>query len=249
MDTESYEAGKASERLQGFARFFQTYMTTLSVVVAALPAPITKTGVILTPPWQTDMLAVFTPLICYLILSNVYFSRHVIAFELLGIEMRGGAEAPKGLAGTKTHHIQALRQQNHRWYLRPTLFSSISAITAIIYFTLISLSPAWWWTGVRPEPESSDLIVSGALNVLIFIVYIMIFASAVTSFSLMVLKEWLQDVMGLTDRALILGVYVDPEQAATELTGGNPTIQPPARRSEELPESGGDRGQGRTKLN
>ena len=63
-------------RVRKFVGFFKNYMSVSSVVVAALPIPVTSLHFIKTYSAQTKMLSVYTSLFCFLILGFVFFSRH-----------------------------------------------------------------------------------------------------------------------------------------------------------------------------
>jgi len=66
-------------RVKAFARFFKSYMSVSTIVVAALPIPITKLGAIPTYAAQTGSLATYTSLFCFLLLGFIFACRHALA--------------------------------------------------------------------------------------------------------------------------------------------------------------------------
>jgi hypothetical protein len=69
-------------RILAFARFFKRYMSVSAVVVAALPIPIAELGAIPIFASQKAELATYTSLLCFLLLSYVFYMRHSIASAL-----------------------------------------------------------------------------------------------------------------------------------------------------------------------
>lgn len=66
-------------RIEAFARFFKRYMGVSSLVVAALPVPVTLAGLIPTYQSQRGFLSTYTSLFCFLLLAFIFYSRHRLA--------------------------------------------------------------------------------------------------------------------------------------------------------------------------
>ena len=66
-------------RVRAFAHFFKRYMSISSVVTASLPIPVTALHVIPTFAVQTKVLSTYTPLFCFLILGFIFYNRHQLA--------------------------------------------------------------------------------------------------------------------------------------------------------------------------
>ena len=66
-------------RVRQFLTFFKNYMSLSSLVVAALPIPVTMLGFIPTYAAQTKLLSVYTSLFCFLLLGFVFYSRRSLA--------------------------------------------------------------------------------------------------------------------------------------------------------------------------
>lgn len=67
------------KRIKTFATFFKNYMSLSSIVVAALPIPVTSFSLIPTFKEQTKYFSVYTSLFCFLLLAYVFYSRHTLA--------------------------------------------------------------------------------------------------------------------------------------------------------------------------
>lgn len=67
------------KRIKTFAKFFKNYMSLSSLVVAALPIPVTSFSLIPTFKEQTRYYSVYTSLFCFLVLAYVFYSRHTLA--------------------------------------------------------------------------------------------------------------------------------------------------------------------------
>lgn len=67
------------KRIKTFATFFKNYMSLSSLVVAALPIPVTSFSLIPTFKIQTRYFSVYTSLFCFLVLAYVFYSRHTLA--------------------------------------------------------------------------------------------------------------------------------------------------------------------------
>jgi hypothetical protein len=66
-------------RIRTFATFFRNYMSISTIVVAALPIPVTYFRALPIYPDLSQILTVITPLFCFLILAFVFFIRHGLA--------------------------------------------------------------------------------------------------------------------------------------------------------------------------
>jgi hypothetical protein len=67
------------QRVEAFANFFKKYMSVSTVVVAALPIPVTYLRFIPTYHFQTKLLSVYASLFCFLVLAFIFYNRQVLA--------------------------------------------------------------------------------------------------------------------------------------------------------------------------
>lgn len=66
-------------RAKAFAKFFKNYMNVWSLIVAALPIPVTALNLIPVYDVQRGFLSVYTTLFCFLLLGFVFFNRFILA--------------------------------------------------------------------------------------------------------------------------------------------------------------------------
>src|SRR5882724_411939 len=69
-------------RVRAFAIFFKNYMSISTIVIAALPAPITFFKLIPTYEAHRYLLSVYAPQFCFLLLGFIFFSRHTLGRRL-----------------------------------------------------------------------------------------------------------------------------------------------------------------------
>lgn len=65
-------------RVKQFAVFFKNYMSIWSVIVAALPIPVTMLDFIPTYSAHTKTFSLYTSLLCFLLLGFIFYNRHQI---------------------------------------------------------------------------------------------------------------------------------------------------------------------------
>jgi hypothetical protein len=183
-------------RIQAFARFFKQYMNVSSVIAASLPIPVTALRFIPTYAAHTRFLSVYTSLSCFLLLGFVFYSRHALArwmfrpaakrkwslglfIDLLPL----GMIVACGCCVGAYHWLleNSLQEAMADWVRRGVAIGSTEAVLK--------------QTDYMDIPYSIGLVVS----------YLGIFLSAEAAFVLMAIKEYLQDVLGLTETQLIAG--------------------------------------------
>ncbi len=183
-------------RIQAFARFFKQYMNASSVIAAALPIPVTALQFIPTYAAHTKFLSVYTSLSCFLLLGFIFYSRHALArwkfhpagkrkwslglfIDLLPLCMIVAC----GCSIDVYHWLlqNSLPEAMADWVRRGVAIGSTEAVLK--------------QTDYMEIPYSIGLVVC----------YLGIFLSAEAAFVLMALKEYLQDLLGLTEAQLIEG--------------------------------------------
>jgi hypothetical protein len=180
-------------RVRAFAVFFKRYMSISSIVLAALPLPITFYKVIPVFEGLRPLLCVCTPFLCFLTLGYIFYSRH-----LLG-------------------RIMFKRDWHFINWLPPIL------IVCMIFFFgfYISLFDTSLNLALKRAPNgitSSELVKTLPMYGIDYAdgqvaLYLAIFVCAEAAFILMAIKEYLQDLMGLTDEELIKGSYQRPSSS------------------------------------
>ena len=194
-------------RVRKFALFFKRYMSISTIVVAALPIPVTSFGLIPTFSSQTKLLSVYTPLFCFLMLGLLFYLRHQLARIMF-----------PDVYGTPTPNSFVRFIRSSLTGLIPLLLIACSMIAAFQYNDLLVYSanqvrgyaprvvnqldntgPRPKFSSILSDTELSDIPLSSRLMVL----YLAIFLFAEAAFILMALKEHLQDLINLSDSDLL----------------------------------------------
>lgn len=234
------------KRVRSFALFFKNYMSISTLVVAALPVPVTSLGFIPTFAAQTKLFSVYTSLFCFLLLGFIFYLRHSLArkmFREFDVEEKPHQSRFVGL-------VRKYLRRSQTWFVNtlPLLFITCSLILVFQYndvlqrevntvrdfnaavrqygetrvvktgngkFIVLYEGP----TTTQPAPLSAyieekypvtfkGILTNTDLNDIPFgsrllLIYVGIFLTAEAAFVLMAIKEYLQDLLGLTDVNLI----------------------------------------------
>jgi hypothetical protein len=203
-------------RLNKFAKFFKGYMGVSAIVTAALPIPVTALKLLPVLGIHRTVLSVYTPLFCFFVLASIFYSRHTLArymFPFLAKEH---------------HHGRSFGLKCILLKLAPSLFIVVTLASIIAYHVKIDnvytgylkskvdegaigeqvkvdepLTVTWALEHYIPQPTDRAIIMG---------LYMSIFIFAAAAFILMALKEYIQDVIGISDRE-ILGVEEKPHEA------------------------------------
>jgi hypothetical protein len=183
-------------RIEGFAQFFKRYISVSSVVTASLPIPIAAAKLIPVYDCQQKFLGTYTSLFCFLLLAFVFYSRHSIARWMFGPQLHLSKSRARGLFSllplllivgsaclVYEYHVQ--------------LQASIAEVRASI---LLRGMPSDSGAKILAETDMLDVARSTTLAVL----YIGMFLTAELAFILMALREYLQDLLKLSEERLIL---------------------------------------------
>lgn len=220
-------------RVRAFAIFFKRYMSISTIVVAALPIPVTSMGLIPTFSAQTKLLSVYASLFCFLTLGLIFYLRHQLARIMFHEHYFGtrGSQWVKflraGLIGLFpllliTASIVSVFQYNDVLVLnsrkiaeKPTRIEVLESLEAGekdrypygLSYTLPMLPAEEKDTNPRSfnnilKYTDLDDIPFGSRLMLL---YLAIFMTAEAAFILMALKEYLQDLIKLTEWDLIMG--------------------------------------------
>lgn len=166
-------------RVIAFARFFKNYMGVSSIVAAALPIPVTSFDLITVPTGMSKTLSVYTSLFCFLTLGMIFFSRHTLASFMFPALSPKRSLILTVYVGPFTH---------------PLLYMIGSFVCVFYYHSRVG----WGVAGDVVRVSQGDATIQAA-----FFIGIFVFAEA--SFILMAIKEYLQDLLRLSDLDLIKG--------------------------------------------
>jgi hypothetical protein len=183
-------------RIEGFARFFKRYISVSSVVTASLPIPIAAAKLIPVYDVQQKFLGTYTSLFCFLLLAFVFYSRHNIARWMFGRQLNLGTSRMGGF-----------------FSVFPLVLIAVSACLVYGYHLQLEASIAEVQSSALLRGETSysaskiladtDML-EVARSTTLAAMYIGMFMTAELAFILMALREYLQDLLHLSEESLIL---------------------------------------------
>ncbi len=226
------------KRVRAFAEFFKRYMSISTLVIAALPIPVTSFSLIPTFAAQAKVFSVYTSLFCFLILGLIFYLRHQLA-RILFYEFFSNEDY---WTTPMDRTAPAVRwRRNFRKFLKasligliPLLLIASSVVCAFQYndnlvgnvraieaslkeggprgvtgpitdADMKAYNDSLTFDAILKNTELDNIPFGSRLMLL----YILIFVTAEAAFVLMAIKEYLQDLVKLTEVDLIRGV-VDP---------------------------------------
>jgi len=231
------------KRVQQFAHFFKRYMSVSSVVAAALPIPVTATGLIPIFDSQAKYLSTYTSMLCFLSLGFFFYSRHSLADRMFPdlIGMRRRAASHYRFEGRVKPNLVVLILERVAKVVSSILSTISSAFVPFLPLLLILSTLTFVYLyhhqlgdsiyilrGHKIYGTTTDQILATAPIDLIpgglylSMYYIGIFLSAESAFIVMALKEYVQDLVGLSDTAILTGEGL-PSYMAEGSQGGMPT--------------------------
>jgi len=183
-------------RIEGFAQFFKRYISVSSVVTASLPIPIAAAKLIPVYDCQQKFLGTYTSLFCFLLLAFVFYSRHNIARWMFGRQLNSGASWLGGLFSLLPL-ILIVGSACLVYGYHVQLEASIAEVQAS---ELLRGMPSYSASKILAETDMLDVSRATKLAAM----YIGMFLAAELAFILMALREYLQDLLRLTEESLIL---------------------------------------------
>ena len=213
------------DRVRAFAIFFKNYMSVSALVVAALPIPVTYFQLIPTPAEHTKVLSVLTPLFCFLTLAYVFYRRHHLASAMF-------FPRPQAVEVSETYWAQTReriwRRVKATFSLEnlPLVLILASLMLAVVYLGTYKFHDdlqAWNKNAeqLNAEFEKSEAVARSSggpvqsrslplyspfwASFSMLGLYLGMFLAAEAAFVLMAIREYLQDVIGLSEMELIAG--------------------------------------------
>jgi hypothetical protein len=177
-------------RIKLFANFFKSYMSVSTVVVAAIPIPVSAWKLIPLYVQQKQFLMVYSSLFCYLLLAFVFSIRHWLARLMFGRGMRAF------------------------WMAVVPLLCILGSLGCICeYHNLLqhsveqlrSLGLMATTQELLEKMDSTEIPYGLGLAAC----YMGFFLFAEAAFVLMAIREYLQDLLHLDERDLVRGVSVE----------------------------------------
>jgi hypothetical protein len=218
-------------RLHAFARFFKSYMSVWALITAALPIPATLAGFIPTYAAHTKPLSVYTSLFCFLLLALIFYFRHSLAghfFPRRDLRKRPtlsiATALPAGLiilcamsvlgyqvllsssvSEIANHNMSVARAMAQIQTMQIPTPGNLSGIVTTAKEAYEKELEALGGPDLRSTPEilaDTDLI-GVPYGEMLIVLYLLTFLFAEGAFILMAMREYLQDILGLSDKQLI----------------------------------------------
>lgn len=180
-----------AKRFRVFANYFKSYMSVSGIVAAALPIPITAWKVIPVYASMKGSLATYTPLLCFLVLSFVYFARHRIASAIF----------------------------NGRGQAKLVVETFVLTLIGLVIFCIISYHRSLDESLKDPSLDLANTPahrIQGSTGLMLLYMGIFVFAEA--AFVLMALREYLQDLLKLSDEQIIMESRMRKPSASERMT-------------------------------
>jgi len=183
-------------RVKAFAQFFKHYMSASTVIAASLPIPVTSLRFIPTYGAQTKFLSVYASMSCFLLLGFIFYSRHTLARWMFHP------------AGKRKWSLGVFID------LLPLFMVVACGCCIVAYHWLLQSSiqeaMADWVRRGAAIGSTEDVLrqtdyMDIPYSIGLVVCYLGIFLSAEAAFVLMAIKEYLQDLMGLTEAQLVAG--------------------------------------------
>jgi hypothetical protein len=180
-------------RIGGFARYLKRYMAASAIVTAALPVPAAAFRLIPAYDAQRGFLGVYTSLFSFLILAFLFYSRHAIARHMFVAVDSGSYRAHAVASWTPLGLIACALASVFAYHA--LLDASIGDRLAMFVPVNIPMTSA----KALEDTAASEIPRATLLMVL----YLAIFLFAEAAFVVMALREYLQDLLGISDEVLL----------------------------------------------
>jgi hypothetical protein len=200
-------------RVRTFARFFKNYMSISAVVTAALPIPVTSLKLIPTYTAQTSILSTYTSLFCFLTLGFLFYSRHQLGRLMfpeflnrsVSAKISSKGDAIRYLALAVVHYVHRFQQSLVAFL--PAIFILLSLLCVFYYHSILDGSLRSI-TSMGGGPKSSILLSEVELyripnEIALMFWYLGIFVFAEAAFVTMAMKEYIQDLVKLSEIEII----------------------------------------------
>jgi hypothetical protein len=195
-------------RVQGFANFFKTYISAFTVIIAALPVPITQANLIPTFLFQRGPLSTYTSLFCFLFAALIFFYRHSFARWMFAGYLESIRDQRTDVVDIDRTERARARERWARGFPLLLILTSVGCVFLYQYTLDASVEDVWYHSGAMPYDEVLNQSDPQEVpyQYWLIISYVGIFLTAEAAFLLMALKEYLQDLISVRDSELI-----DPE--------------------------------------
>lgn len=210
------------KRVKAFVSFFKNYMSVSSVVVAALPIPLTAFNALPIFADYKTSLSTYTSLFCFLTLGFIFYSRHSLAKLMfpefvsskklkIRAELIVYANLLVGILPLILIVLSGILVYFYHYYLDQAVYEIARTIAKPIDPTVIDCSNYYSEELALKcyVPSPSEILadsyyeINGGLWIRSFYVGMLLCAEA--AFILMATKEYIQDLFQLSDLEIIQG--------------------------------------------
>jgi hypothetical protein len=186
----------APVHIEAFAKFFKRYMSVSSVVTASLPIPLSALQLIPSYAQQTKFLATYTSLFCFLLLAFIFHLRHPLARGMFGHLAAKGARSNPVISVAPLALIVAS-------------LALVFAYHAVLEKSVRDAQDVMLQRGIPSHSMQEILANTDSLDIpkatTLIGLYLGMFMTAEAAFTLMALREYLQDLLGIREEMLIGG--------------------------------------------
>ena len=204
------------KRVRAFANFFKRYMSLSSLIVAALPIPLTSFRLIPAFDAQKTFLSIYTSLFCFLLLGFIFYIRHNLARLMF-------PDHYDNKTLSKNNFLDLILKIPWRYFvaLLPAILIGISIWCVFLYNDCLMISIKNLKSSIELGNINLSLKELSTNNILrytnlydipnsskLIIYYLGIFLFAEAAFIIMAIKEFLQDILELREIDVINGPFV-----------------------------------------
>lgn len=206
-------------RIRQFAAFFKNYMGVSTFVVAALPIPVAQAKMI--PMYSPDRnsTSVITSLMCFLLLAFIFYSRHRIGRILFSVS----EASPASSRGRRTKEEpgrlgKSLARASFSLLILALIVASAGCFLYYQLTWFIEADHLAWYEGGTSDLRMTSTDSVSYIRTKLMASYTGFFVFAEAAFVLMATKEYLQELLGLSDNDLIRGQQVGAAAVSTAST-------------------------------
>jgi hypothetical protein len=212
-----------ARRLRSFASFFKNYMSVSAFLAAAAPIPVALFDLIPQYESQQNLTTTMSSLLAFLALAYIFFNR-----SALGRAWFGDFLLQQSSPSART----SLRSRRPLTSALPLLLIVLSLASLFAYLFMLEQSADVAGQSIAAELREAEFGEIRQAPLLMGLL-IMFFVLAEAAFIVMALREYTQDLLGITDRELIStflngSQHDDPivRNAARMVSAGEASIEP-----------------------
>ena len=181
--------------INSFAKYFKGYMGSAPIFAAALPIPVTSLNIIPTFSDQTGYLTTYTSMFCFLVVAMIFYRRHRLGSYL----------APDSW----DKKSRLIGRFIISWL--PFVLAILTLISIIIYHLTFNDIVAVHLSALEVKGDAEKIILDSIsthglgfmTQGIIILSYFGIFIFSTAAFTLMAVREYMQNVLGLSETEMV----------------------------------------------